>query len=60
MLIAFIFASKSDEAAIILSKGADDVLTNDDGSIGFTPPNDYVAIKEALSEVAASPPSSAR
>ena len=47
-----LFAPGTDEAAIMdaaIEAGADDVLTNDDGSIEvITPPNDYVAVKEAL------------
>ena len=32
-----------------IEAGADDVLTNDDGSIEvLTPPNDYMAVKDAL------------
>ena len=47
-----VYAPGTDEAAIMdaaIEAGADDVLTNDDGSIEvITPPNDYVAVKEAL------------
>ena len=47
-----IFAPGTDEAALMdaaIEAGADDVLTNDDGSIEvITPPYDYMAIKEGL------------
>jgi YebC/PmpR family DNA-binding regulatory protein len=47
-----IFAPGTDEAALIdaaIEAGADDVVTNDDGSIEvITPPNDYMTVKEAL------------
>ena len=47
-----LFAPGTSEDALMeaaLEAGADDVATNDDGSIEvITPPNDYVAVKEAL------------
>ncbi len=47
-----IFAPGTDEAALMdaaIEAGADDVTTNDDGSIEvLTPPNDYMAVKDAL------------
>jgi len=47
-----LFAPGTDEAALMdaaIEAGADDVLTNDDGSIEvITPPNDYMSVKEAL------------
>jgi transcriptional/translational regulatory protein YebC/TACO1 len=47
-----LFAPGTDEAALMdaaIEAGADDVLSNDDGSIEvITPPNDYMAVKEAL------------
>src|SRR5512137_27436 len=47
-----LFAPGTDEAALMdaaIEAGADDVLTNDDGSIEvITPPNDYMTVKEAL------------
>jgi YebC/PmpR family DNA-binding regulatory protein len=47
-----IFAPGSDEAKLMdaaIEAGADDVATNDDGSIEIiTAPNDFLAVKEAL------------
>ncbi|PKO37371.1 MAG: YebC/PmpR family DNA-binding transcriptional regulator [Betaproteobacteria bacterium HGW-Betaproteobacteria-6] len=47
-----IFAPGTDEGALMdaaIEAGADDVATNDDGSIEvLTPPNDYMAVKDAL------------
>jgi len=47
-----IFAPGTDEAALMdaaIEAGADDVTSNDDGSIEvLTPPNDYMAVKDAL------------
>ena len=47
-----IFAPGTDEAALMdaaIEAGAEDVATNDDGSIEvITPPNDYMAVKDAL------------
>jgi transcriptional/translational regulatory protein YebC/TACO1 len=47
-----IFAPGTDEAALMdaaIEAGADDVVTNEDGSIEvITPPNDFAAVKEAL------------
>ena len=47
-----LFAPGTDEAAIMdaaIEAGADDVITNEDGSIEvITPPNDYITVKEAL------------
>ena len=47
-----LFAPGTDETALMdaaIEAGADDVLTNDDGSIEvITPPHDYMAVKEAL------------
>jgi len=47
-----IFAPGTDEAALMdaaIEAGADDVSSNDDGSIEvLTPPNDYMAVKDAL------------
>ena len=47
-----LFAPGTDEAALMdaaIEAGADDVLSNDDGSIEvITPPNDYMAVKDAL------------
>ncbi|PKO43580.1 MAG: YebC/PmpR family DNA-binding transcriptional regulator [Betaproteobacteria bacterium HGW-Betaproteobacteria-4] len=47
-----IFAPGTDEGALMdaaIEAGADDVTTNDDGSIEvITPPNDYMAVKDAL------------
>ena len=47
-----IFAPGTDEAALMdaaIEAGADDVVTNDDGSIEvITAPNDFMAVKEAL------------
>ena len=47
-----VFAPGTDEAALMdaaIEAGADDVITNEDGSIEVvTPPYDYVTIKEAL------------
>lgn len=47
-----LFAPGTDEAALMdaaIEAGADDVLTNEDGSIEvITPPYDYLTVKEAL------------
>ena len=47
-----LFAPGTDEAALMdaaIEAGAEDVLTNDDGSIEIiTAPNDYISVKEAL------------
>jgi len=47
-----LFAPGIDEGALMdaaIEAGADDVLTNDDGSVEvITAPNDYMAVKEAL------------
>lgn len=47
-----IFAPGTDEAALMdaaIEAGADDVTTNEDGSIEvLTPPNDFMAVKDAL------------
>ncbi len=47
-----IFAPGTDEAALMdaaIEAGAEDVITNDDGSIEvITPPADYMTVKEAL------------
>lgn len=47
-----LFAPGTDEAALMdaaIEAGAEDVINNDDGSIEvITPPNDYLAVKEAL------------
>jgi YebC/PmpR family DNA-binding regulatory protein len=47
-----LFAPGTDEAALMdaaIEAGADDVITNDDGSIEvITPPADYISVKEAL------------
>ena len=47
-----LFAPGTDEAALMdaaIEAGADDVLTNDDGSIEvITAPNDYMTVKDAL------------
>jgi transcriptional/translational regulatory protein YebC/TACO1 len=47
-----LFAPGTDEAALMdaaIEAGADDVLTNEDGSIEvITPPNDFAAVKDAL------------
>jgi YebC/PmpR family DNA-binding regulatory protein len=47
-----IFAPGTDEAALMdaaIEAGADDVTTNEDGSIEvLTPPNDFIAVKDAL------------
>ena len=47
-----IFAPGTDEAALMdaaIEAGAEDVITNDDGSIEvITPPADYLTVKEAL------------
>ena len=47
-----LFAPGTDEATLMdaaIEAGADDVLTNDDGSIEvITPPNDYMNVKDAL------------
>ncbi len=47
-----LFAPGTDEAALMdaaIEAGADDVLTNDDGSIEvITPPNDFMNVKDAL------------
>ena len=47
-----LFAPGTDEAALMdaaIEAGADDVLTNDDGSIEvITPPYEYLTVKEAL------------
>ena len=47
-----LFAPGTDEAALMdaaIEAGAEDVVTNEDGSIEvITPPNDYIAVKEAL------------
>ncbi len=48
----FVFSSQSDEDSIMeiaLEAGADDIVTNNDGSIDvMTAPEDFVAVKEAL------------
>jgi YebC/PmpR family DNA-binding regulatory protein len=47
-----LFAPGTDEAALMdaaIEAGADDVLSNDDGSVEvITAPNDYMAVKDAL------------
>ena len=47
-----IFAPGTDETALMdaaIEAGADDVVTNEDGSIEvITPPNDFATVKEAL------------
>jgi YebC/PmpR family DNA-binding regulatory protein len=47
-----LFAPGTDEGALMdaaIEAGADDVLTNDDGSVEvITAPNDYMAVKDAL------------
>lgn len=47
-----LFAPGTDEGKLMdaaIEAGADDVITNDDGSIEvITPPNDYITVKEAL------------
>ncbi|MCP5267927.1 MAG: YebC/PmpR family DNA-binding transcriptional regulator [Zoogloeaceae bacterium] len=47
-----LFAPGTDEGALMdaaIEAGADDVLTNDDGSIEvLTPPGDFITVKEAL------------
>ena len=54
-----LFAPGTDEAALMdaaIEAGADDVVTNDDGSIEvLTPPNDFLNVKEALEKVGFKP-----
>jgi transcriptional/translational regulatory protein YebC/TACO1 len=54
-----IFAPGTDEAALMdaaIEAGADDVVTNEDGSIEvITPPNDFAAVKEALEKAGFKP-----
>jgi len=55
----FIFAPGTPEDALIeaaLEAGADDVVSNDDGSIEvLSPPNDFVAVKDALDKAGFKP-----
>ena len=57
-----VFAPGSDENALMeaaIDAGAEDVVTNDDGSIEvITAPNDFIAVKDALVRKRASSPSS--
>jgi YebC/PmpR family DNA-binding regulatory protein len=54
-----LFAPGTDEAALMdaaIEAGADDVVTNDDGSIEvFTPPNDFATVKEAIEKAGFKP-----
>ena len=54
-----LFAPGTDEAALMdaaIEAGADDVVTNDDGSIEvLTPPNDFLNVKEALEKAGFKP-----
>ena len=54
-----IFAPGTKEETLMdaaIEAGAEDVLTNDDGSLEvITPPNDYMTIKEALEKAGLKP-----
>jgi YebC/PmpR family DNA-binding regulatory protein len=54
-----VFAPGTDENKLMeaaLDAGADDIVDNDDGSIEvITPPNDFVAVKEALAKAGLKP-----
>jgi len=54
-----LFAPGADEAAIMdaaIEAGADDIITNDDGSIEvLTPPNDLLNVQEALEKAGFKP-----
>ncbi len=54
-----LFAPGTDEDALMeaaIEAGADDVLTNDDGSIEvLTPPNDFMTVKDALEKAGFTP-----
>jgi transcriptional/translational regulatory protein YebC/TACO1 len=54
-----IFAPGTDEAALMdaaIEAGADDVVTNEDGSIEvLTPPNEFATVKDALEKAGFKP-----
>jgi transcriptional/translational regulatory protein YebC/TACO1 len=54
-----LFAPGTDEAALMdaaIEAGADDVVTNEDGSIEvLTPPNDFAAVQDALAKAGFKP-----
>jgi transcriptional/translational regulatory protein YebC/TACO1 len=54
-----IFAPGTDEAALMdaaIEAGADDIQSNEDGSIEvITPPNDFAAVKDALEKAGFKP-----